>query len=54
MPRTKNPYTATRREQMVPLARAERTIESLDRKLVPCEAKIYSLIKQAEFHDGPG
>ncbi len=52
MPRTRNPYPAEFREQIVALARAGRSVESLAREFEPCVATIHGWIKQAELDDG--
>jgi len=52
MPRTRNPYPTEFREQIVALARAGRSIESLAREFEPCVATIHGWIKQAERDGG--
>ena len=52
MPRTRNPYPAEFREQMVALARAGRSVEDLAREFEPCVATIHSWLKQANRADG--
>ena len=52
MPRTRNPYSAEFREQIVSLARSGRSVESLAREFEPCVATIHGWIKQAERDDG--
>ena len=47
MPRTRNPYPAVFREQLVALARAGRSVESLAREFEPCAATIHDWVKQA-------
>ena len=47
MPRTRNPYPAEFREQLVALARAGRSVESLAREYEPCAATIHDWVKQA-------
>ncbi len=47
MPRTRNPYPAEFREQVVALARAGRSVESLAREFEPCAATIHEWVKQA-------
>lgn len=48
MPRTRNPYSAAFREQIVALARAGRGIEDLAREFEPCAATIHGWIKQVD------
>lgn len=48
MPRTRNPYPAEFREQIVALARTGRSVEDLAREFEPCVATIHGWIKQAE------
>ena len=52
MPRTRNPYPTEFREQLVALARAGRSVESLAREYEPCAATIHDWVKQAGAHDG--
>ena len=52
MPKTRNPYPADFREQIVALARAGRSIEELAREFEPCVATIHSWIKQADRDGG--
>lgn len=52
MPRTRSPYPAEFREQIVALARAGRSVESLAREFEPCVATIHGWIKQAERDSG--
>lgn len=52
MPRTRNPYPAEFREQIVALARAGRSVESLAREFEPCVATIHGWIKQADRDGG--
>ena len=52
MPRTRTPYPAEFREQIVALARAGRSIESLSREFEPCVATIHGWIKQAQIDGG--
>lgn len=52
MPRTRNPYPAKFREQIIALARAGRTVEELAREFEPCVATIHSWIKQADRDGG--
>ena len=52
MPRTRNPYPQEFRDQIVALARAGRSVESLAREFEPCTATIHGWIKQAEADAG--
>lgn len=52
MPRTRNPYPTEFREQLVALARAGRSVESLAREYEPCAATIHDWVKQAGVDDG--
>ena len=52
MPRTRNPYPAEFRDQIIALAKAGRSIESLAREFEPCVATIHGWLKQAEADDG--
>ena len=52
MPRTRNPYPAEFRDQLVALAQAGRSVESLAREFEPCAATIHGWIKQVEIDDG--
>ncbi len=52
MPRTRNPYPAEFREQIVALARTGRSVEDLAREFVPCSATIHGWIKQADRDGG--
>ena len=52
MPRTRNPYPTEFREQLVALARAGRSVESLAREYEPCAATIHDWVKQAGTNDG--
>ena len=52
MPRTRNPYPTEFREQIIALARAGRSAESLAREFEPCVATIHGWIKQAGRDDG--
>lgn len=47
MPRTRNPYPTEFREQLVALARAGRSVESLAREYEPCAATIHDWVKQS-------
>ena len=48
MPRTRNPYPAEFREQIVALAQNGRSAEELAREFEPCAATIHGWLKQAE------
>ena len=52
MPRTRNPYPAEFREQIVALADAGRGIEDLAREFEPCAATIHGWVKQADRDGG--
>ena len=52
MPRTRNPYPAEFREQIVALARAGRSVEDLAREFEPCAATIHGWIKEADRDGG--
>ena len=52
MPRTRNPYPTEFREQLVALARAGRSVESLAREYEPCAATIHDWVKHARADDG--
>jgi transposase len=52
MPRTRNPYPTEFRDQIVALARAGRSVESLAREFEPCAATIHGWVKQIELDDG--
>ena len=52
MPRTRNPYPTEFRDQLVALARAGRSVESLAREFEPCAATIHGWVKQIEIDDG--
>lgn len=47
MPRTRNPYPAEFREQIVALVRTGRSVEDLAREFEPCAATIHGWTKQA-------
>jgi len=51
MPRTRNPYPAEFRDQIVALARTGRSVEALAREFEPCAATIHGWIKQADRDD---
>ena len=52
MPRTRNPYPTEFREQLVALARAGRSVESMAREYEPCAATIHEWVKQAGADEG--
>ncbi|MEQ9015735.1 MAG: transposase [Marinovum algicola] len=52
MPRTRTPYPAEYREQIVALARTGRSPEDLAREFEPCAATIHGWIKQADCDGG--
>ena len=52
MPRTRNPYPAEFREQIVALARTGRSVEDLAREFEPCAATIHGWVKQADRDGG--
>lgn len=52
MPRTRTPYPAELREQIVALARTGRSVEDLAREFEPCAATIHGWIKQADRDGG--
>lgn len=52
MPRTRTPYPAEFREQIVALARAGRSVESLAREFEPCAATIHEWIRKADRDGG--
>ena len=52
MPRTRNPYPTEFRDELVALARAGRSVESLAREYEPCAATIHDWVKQAGVDDG--
>lgn len=52
MPRTRNPYPAEFREQIVALARTGRSIEDLAREFEPCAATIHGWVKQSDRDGG--
>ena len=53
MPRTRTPYPAEFREQILALARTGRSVEDLAREFEPCAATIHTWIKEAD-RDGGG
>ena len=52
MPRTRNPYPAEFRDQIVSLARVGRSVEDLAREFEPCAATIHGWVKQADRDGG--
>ncbi len=48
MPRTRNPYPAEFREQIIALARTGRSVEDLAREFEPCVATIHTWLKRAD------
>ena len=52
MPRTRTPYPVDFKGQIVALARAGRSIESLSREFEPCVATIQHWVRQAERDRG--
>jgi len=52
MPRTRNPYPAEFRDQIVALAQAGRSVEDLAREFEPCAATIHGWVKQVERDGG--
>ena len=52
MPRTRNPYPAEFRAQIVALAQAGGSVEELAREFEPCAATIHGWVKQAERDGG--
>ncbi len=52
MPRTRNPYPAEFREQLIALSRVGRSVEDLAREFEPCVATIHGWIKQADRDGG--
>lgn len=52
MPRTRNPYPAEFRDQIIALARTGRSAESLAREFEPCVATIHGWIKRANIDGG--
>jgi len=52
MPRTRNPYPAEFREQIVALARTGRSVEDLAREFEPCAATIHGWVKRADRDGG--
>jgi transposase len=52
MPRSRPPYPAAFREQIVALARAGRSVPDLAREFEPTEQTIYTWLRQADRDDG--
>lgn len=52
MRRMRNPYPQDFRDQIVALAKAGRSVESLAREFEPCTATIHGWIKQSEADAG--
>jgi transposase len=52
MPRTRNPYPAEFRDQMVALARSGRRVESLAREYEPGAGTIHEWVRQSAADDG--
>lgn len=52
MPRSRPPYPAAFREQIVALARAGRSVPDLAREFEPSEQTIYAWLKKADRDDG--
>ena len=52
MPRTRTPYPAEFREQIIALHRAGRSIGELSQEFEPCAATIDGWVKQADRDDG--
>ena len=52
MPRTRNPYPAEFRDQMVALVRTGRSVESLAREYEPCAATIHEWVRQTAVDGG--
>ncbi|MDH3742564.1 MAG: transposase [Hyphomicrobiales bacterium] len=52
MPRTRNPYPAEFRDQLIALARSGCSVESLAREFEPCVATIHGWVEQAECDEG--
>ena len=52
MPRTRTPYPADFRDQIVALSRTGRSIEDLAREFEPCAATIHGWVKQADRDGG--
>jgi transposase len=54
MPRTRAPYPAEFREQIVALVRAGRSPEDLAKEFEPCAHTIYGWVRQANRHGDAG
>ena len=52
MPRTRNPYPAEFREQIIALVRSGRSVEDLAREFEPCVATIHAWLRQADRDGG--
>jgi transposase len=52
MPRSRPPYPAAFREQIVALARAGRSVPELAREFEPTEQTIHNWLRQADRDDG--
>ena len=52
MPRTRTPYPADFRDQIVALARSGRSVESLAQEFEPCAATIAGWVRQAGLDGG--
>ncbi len=52
MPRTRNPYPAEFRDQIIALVRAGRSVEDLAREFEPCVATIHAWLRQADRDGG--
>lgn len=52
MLRTRNPYPGNLRDQIIAMARAGRSVESLAREFEPCAATIAGWIRQAGIESG--
>lgn len=52
MPRTRSPYPADFRDQIIALARTGRSVESLAREFEPCAATIAGWVRQAGLDGG--
>lgn len=51
MPRTRRPYSAEFRKQLIDLARSGRSVASLAREFEPCAQTIHNWIRQAEIDE---
>jgi transposase len=52
MPRTRTPYPADFRDQIIALAGAGRSVESLAREFEPCAATVAGWVRQAGIDGG--